>query len=303
MRGRKGTGTEHRTRMQRMERAQKHTLAMVQFSVPSLNISRLSDADAADIRSAFSKHRALGAASNGLESGAKSPLAGASRWLARRTKNLALSSEPGSPKSPKPSWNPRRMLSDLLFPPAALRHASEQDSYSYGPEIDYAPDNRCLRHGAFDCSSCVQVATPLATHKEAVLVLRQRFLTRTMPPRRHSTGSTPPRPLSPGNDSTHVSPSVPTSPPPILSWPAGHKFPVSRVALRAANGGDRQRAVSWDADIEAVRIIPGRQERQHDARERVLPPSNPCRPLSAPSWLDRNENDRERRQRFAIQRR
>ncbi|KAJ1487060.1 hypothetical protein T484DRAFT_1787834 [Baffinella frigidus] len=307
--------------------------------VPSLNIVSLSDADAAEIRSAGAKHRAaaLDAASNGLESGANSPLSGALRWLARRNKNLELSSEPGSPSSPKPSWNPRRMLSDLLFPPhAALRRASspstesphshrdkvERRNYSYAPETDYEPHNRCLRHRAFGCSSCVQVTTPLATPREAMLALRKQFYLRSVPSGRRSSDSSPPRPLSPRNDFTHVMPSASTSSPPIrkhgfsaeqvpvstyvgspknlkdltdiLASPAGNSSPVARIALRGGHGGVsgakvgyRQRRnsparVSWDSDIEEVSIIPGRQ-RVAPVRPRGKP-SFAANPSSG--WLD-----------------
>ncbi|KAJ1492375.1 hypothetical protein T484DRAFT_1771283 [Baffinella frigidus] len=81
---------------------------MVGPSVPSLNISRLSDADAAEIRSAGVKHHAvaLGAASNELESGANSPLAGALRWLARRFTRSVPSGQCSTDSSPPKPLSP-----------------------------------------------------------------------------------------------------------------------------------------------------------------------------------------------------
>ena len=293
------------------ERPPQHALAMVPLPfVLALDISRLIDADEAEIRSAGAKHCP----------GANSPLAGALRWLAGRNKKLELNSEQDSTNSPKLAWTPRRMLSGLLFPGAtprdtlrptvsthSRRNEVEQDNYTHGPKIDDVPQSRCLRHGAFGCSSCVEVTTPLATPREASLVLRKRFLHASMVSRRHSTDSSPPRPHS-----THT-----------LAWPAGNTSPVARrlqlspsLRVGSSEDGTRQgrsspcRSVSWDSDIEEACLLPEwKQDAPHlQPTGYGLQPDSPLAarltssphdsPLASPPHDD---NVRQRRRRLAME--
>ena len=144
------------------------------------------------------------------------------------------------------------------------------------------------------------------TPREAILVLRKRFLHAIMVPRRRSTDSSPLKPLSPRTDFTNVSPS------PV----ARHLQLPPSLRVGSSEGGTSQcrsspsRTVSWDTDIEEVCNFPERKQDappfrprgyglQHDSPLAArLTSSTHDVPLASPPHDD---NVRQRRRRLAIE--
>ena len=104
-----------------------------------------------------------------------------SKWLSGRSEKLEETSASSSPTTPRLSWTPRKMLPDFLFLYRGVgnkKSGFRRHSTSSAPTVGgRSPrDDLCMLHGELKCQDCEEVNTPVATPKEALRILRTRFI-------------------------------------------------------------------------------------------------------------------------------
>ena len=166
------------------------------------------DADTFSISSLVAKERAvsLPVHPNLRSDGSKEPQRKSTKGfklklpkiLSRRSEKTQELSTANTLCTTKTPWTPRRMLPDVSSflgrlsssveyslhglssaPTESARIPWEDESAGPPPE---PTDDGCMKHRVSGCPHCEEVFQPIATHKEAMLVLRKRFLTRAIRP-------------------------------------------------------------------------------------------------------------------------
>ena len=169
---------------------------------------RVDDADTLPISSLLAKERAVSLPSHpnlrsdGSEELQRKPTRGFKlklpKMLSRHIEKAQERSTPNSPSTTKIPWTPRRMLPGvssfferlstsveyslhgLSSTPTESARSPHEDELA-GEPLDPSCDG-CMKHRVSGCPHCEEVMQPIATHKEAMLVLRKRFLARAIRP-------------------------------------------------------------------------------------------------------------------------